>query len=258
MQVFQTRRIVGTSIRWQSVLAIMLLFGVSFPSAVGAEVKIEKPKQTVYLANKNNGYYDDDEDGLLYFDIKVGKYDYIVEDSTRTDNEMAVDGVVWSKRGSMDRQTQMCSHDLSIAPEYPGIANIFFEDEKQNTYTVQVEILPYENPLQSIRITNINNGKSFAGNIEECNRYHSGKGELGGMFFQKDTAAPKLKVKAKDDWQIMTIYTTKSRTKTKICAQSKTVKLEKAKKGEEIQINIVLKNKKNGGEAIVHFGEDWW
>ena len=104
-----------------SALALLTsAFCLASASAVSAKVKIEKPKQTIYLSSKDG------------------------KDSAR--------------------QPELFYY---IRPVHPGTANLSFQDQTGRAYTVTAEILPYENPLKTLKITNVKKGKNLAGKLNE-------------------------------------------------------------------------------------------
>ena len=247
-----------------SLFALFLAFFLCRLSdgTVNAAVELLNPKQTVYLTSKNVGYYDYNLEGEIGFSMELGKYEYIVESSLRTDNEFVTSDMEWGLRGEMDKQTEKCRHALSVYPQYPGSANLFFDDERKNTYVLSLNVLPYENPIRTLKITNIHNGKNLAGKVEEAYRFNSGKGEFGGLIYSKKTAVPKLKVEIKEGWKITTVKAQRIGSKMVLLqnlnAQSKTVELKKAGKGDELLVGIDCKNVENGGEARIRFGTSNW
>lgn len=244
-------------------------------STVQAEVKIVNPKQTYYLSSTNLEAYDPDYAPQFIFEIKVSGGDSIVENSIRSSNDKVTQFSVkeyptYNIRKSEDGKTYYL--DAGQA-RYPGIANISFEDQTGKQYTVTAEVLPYENPIESIKVTNIEKGKNFAKKVNKRDEYYTrGRGRL--LTFSKKTIVPKITVKAKKGWTIKTISVGCGRGKDKfdeydyekwgkkkisnINARTKTVKLKKVDKGDGLVVTISLENNENGAFQRVSFGDSYY
>lgn len=216
-----------------------------------AEVKIEIPKQTVYLNSSDIGTSDAEVD--IDFYIRLSGGDSINKSSIRSDNAWTAGSI-----GYYSHEWKDGFYFLCVRPRYPGTANILFENQSGRIYTVTAKVLPYENPINSFKITNINGGKNLAKKADRSNNY-----TLEKLIFSKQTAAPKLTVKAAKDWKITFISICAEKAKggnaynlhiEDIHAQAKTVKLKKAAKGDKIDVDISLKNTKNGAKQYIHFG----
>ena len=98
--------------------------------------------------------------------------------------------------------------------------------------------------------------------MEEAYRFNSGNGEFGNLIYSQKTAVPKLKVEVKEGWKITTVKAQRIGSKMVLLqnlnAQSKTVELKKAGKGDELLVGIECKNVENGGEARIRFGTSNW
>lgn len=208
-----------------------------------AKVTIEKPKQAIYLNSK-----DADESvkqAELYYYIGLSDGDAIREDTIRSDNELVSGEVRCYKPVNMEGVI------LNVSPASPGTANISFEDGAGREYTVTAEALPYENPIQSLKITNVKNGKNLAGKLDGARAYTQ------EMFtFSQKTDKPKLKVVCKEGWRLgyVRIDTPSDWYSVRIFAPtgSKTLKLEKAAKGDYVWLsNLMFINEENGGYQMV-------
>lgn len=239
---------------WFSYLCLTAAFCLTLNFTAHAEVKIEKPKQTVYLRSADAGIDDPLPEILFYVELTCG--DSIDESSVFSDNELVSGSINCYKPENVD------SLYFGICPKNPGTANLSFEDQSDRTYTVTAEVLPYENPIKSFTITNVTNGADLAGKTDKSRGYRDKT-----FTFSKKTAAPKLKVVSQKDWQIISIsvYTKLASGKAgdlqeigAVNARSKTVQLQKAAKGDKIQVDIYLKNKKNGAYQCISFGKDLW
>ena len=234
----------------------ILFFSMAVDSAAQAKVlEIEKQKKTVYLESRNAGTFD--ARCGLYFYIELSDGDRINCSSIRSDNEW-VTGKIECLPKSWDGEWGKYNCLLLMHPRYPGTANILFEDQKGRAYTVTANVLLYENPVKSLKITNINKGKNLAKMLDESTQYTQKK-----LVFTKKTSAPKLKVEAAKDWKIhsMSISVRAKRIDSGyivrtgvIDKQSKTVKLKKTAKGNIIDLDIYMKNMKNGAEQYLHLG----
>lgn len=247
-----------------ALLITAIICGVP-ASTVQAEVKLVNPKQTFYLDNKNLAVFN--QSVQMCFEMEVSDGDSIVESSFRSNNEnVAQVKAVWK---SKDEKTYYLYAGYA---RYPGTADISFEDQTGKQYTVTAEVLPYENPIESIKVTNIEKGKNFAGKTnKKCTYGTNGIKEL--LTFSKKTNVPKITVKAKKDWTIKEIYIECAREKYKntqeykrwgqktirnVDARTKTVKLKKVDKGDGLAVAIVLENNKNGAVQRVSYGYLWY
>lgn len=235
-----------------------------------AEVKLVNPKQTYYLESKNLETYDPDYAPEFVFEIKVSDGDSIVESSIRSSSDKVTAFSNWEWptyyiEKSEDGETY---HLYAGQARYPGKAEISFEDQTGKQYTVTAEVLPYENPIESIKVTNIEKGKNFAKKTNRNNSYQTRK-TWGLLNFSKKTASPQIKVKAKKGWTIKTIYIGCGRKMNdwydydkwnrkiinNINARTKTVKLKKTVKGDGLGISIRLQNNENGAYQSVSYGD---
>ena len=153
------------------------------------------------------------------------------------------------------------SHSASVSGYvyYPGTADISFQDEYGRTYVVNVVVLPYENPLKSLDVTNVK-WWSLSGKVDKFNAYLP----KNGLSFRKNTAKPTVKLKAADGWKIMDVTVKcKSRSKgsknqsvtlNEVKKKSKTVKLKKVSKGDLIQVTVTLQNSATQAEQTVRLG----
>lgn len=236
-------------------------------SSVLAEVKPVNQKQTFYLDGKNPEEFYPSTAAQMTFEIKVSDGDSIVESSFRSNNEdVAEVKAVWT---SKDGKTYYLYAGYA---KCPGTAELSFEDQKGKTYTVTAEVLPYENPIESIKVTNVEKGKNFAKKTNKRYEYLTdGIKEL--LTFSKKTNAPKITVKAKKGWKLKTIYVLCAREKREsvrdygrwaektirnVDARTKTVKLKKADKGDGLSVTVILENNKNGATQCVSYGAPYY
>ncbi len=258
------------------ILFALLLFMACHMSTVPAqaEVNIKNPNPVIYLTGDwpRSGLdylYDADEDGIVYFSsygrdtcpIKFTEGDYIVESSVRVDCEQVTAGKdSYYYEGEFDPVTGKFGCKFGFDIRFPGTIHVLFEDQRGREYAVIAKVLPYENPIKSLTVTNIKKGKNLAGMLDRNGVYDSGKGYWGGLFFSKKTKVPKLKVKTKKNWEIvsMWVYHYGYKYLNKIHAQSKTVELKRADKGDEVHIHMQLKNIKNGAYTYIEYGTDVW
>lgn len=240
-----------------SALALLTsAFCLASASAVSAKVKIEKPKQTIYLSSKDGK--DSARQPELFFYIGLSDGDRIEETSIQSDNEWASGKVSFIKPVNSDGVF------LNIRPVHPGTANLSFQDQAGRAYTVTAEILPYENPLKTLKITNVKKGKNLAGKLDE-----SRETKPGSITFSKKTDAPKIKLVCADGWKLMgvKIYVREDVTynfreqrinRINLNARSKTIKLKETKKGDYVWFrDMRFVNEKNGASQIIFtFGKD--
>lgn len=216
---------------------------------VKAEVKIKEPKKTIYLESYDIGTPEAECHLDIYFTIVLGED---VIGKPRTDNEHVTGNFyIFSEETDYeddDGLEHIETNFFCMKPRYPGTANILFEDGSGKAYSVTAEVLPYENPIKSLKITNINNGKDLSKKLDKA-KYYKKK-----LIFSKETSAPKLKVKAANDWQItaLLIHTENKEGKMRydkdilnLNTKSKTVNLKKAFKDDNIEVILYLKNTKN-------------
>lgn len=234
----------------------ILFFSMAVDSAAQAKViDIEKQKQTVYLESRNAGTFAARHHFDFYIELSDGNR--INSSSIRSDNEW-VTGNIECITESWDGEWGKYNCVLCICPRYPGTANILFEDQKGRAYTVTANVLPYENPVKSLKVTNIDEGKNLAEKVDESTQYWQKQ-----LIFSETTSAPKVKVEAAKNWKIisMSIAVIKrgryvyDRDIRDINAQTKAVKIKKASKGCIFVVDISLKNMKNGAEQRVHLGK---
>ncbi len=210
------------------------------------ELKIKNPKNTVYLCSSDIGTIT--AETHIDIPVRCNSSNRIFSDDVHSDNEL-VTGKVKVYVDEFD----IYDCFLCIGTRYPGRANLLLEDQSGRAYTVTLDVLPYENPIKSLSITNVEGGKNIAGILEKT--HHPRK----DLFFSEKSAEPKLKVKAAKDWVITSIATEVVRSKggyfrvdaDKVNTQSKTLKLKKVAKGDNFDISIDLKNRKNGAEQYI-------
>ncbi len=201
--------------------------------------------------------------GWFVFETEFDKEQYLVEPSLRTDNDSVASYFEWIgwSGGAYNSNTGKYTNFLSVKPWKPGTAKMSFEDKQGKTYTVVLKALPYENPIKSLKITNINKGKNLAKKVNESFQYTSQKGEQGGLIFPKKTASPKIKLEAKTGWKIKKItakYSGHEEYVNNVNAQTKTMKLKEADKGAELWLHITFKNTDNGAAICIVFGDLWY
>lgn len=214
-----------------------------------AKVKIDKPVQTVYLRNCDTG---DVQPEMLFY-IKLSGSDRIKSSSIHSDNEWVTGKV------NCYRPKNINSLYLGIHPKNPGTANISFKSRSGRKYKVTANVLPYENPIKSLTITNVKEGENLAPLIDKSRNYWD---EL--LKFSKNTEAPRVEVVTKKTWRLLTVsvYTWVIKNgqitmaeAANINAQAKTLELEKAWKGNVAKIYICLENVENGAHQCISFGE---
>ncbi len=219
---------------------------LAFSHTVQAEVKIDKPERVIYLGGT-------DTDGKLpemLFYIELSDGDCIDISSIRSDNEKVSGPINYYVPINVD------SLYLRLLPKNIGRANISFADQSGKSYTVTAEVRPYENPVKSLTISNVNKGKNLAKKVENSCKY----GKL--LSFSKKTATPKMKVEAEKGWSLMSI-SVKAELKgfpqylysQKINARSKTIEFEETGKGTPIYMEICFRNIENGNCQRVILGK---
>ena len=252
------------------LLFALLLFMACRMSTVPAqaEVNIKNPNPIIYLTgdwprSDRDYLYDADDGGMVYFSsgsklcsIKFTEGDYIVESSVRVDCEQVTGENSYYYEGEFNPVTGKFGCDFGFDIRFPGTIHVLFEDQRGREYAIIAKVLPYENPIISLTVTNIKKGKNLAGKLDRNYMYDSGKGDYGGLFFSKKTKAPKLKVKTKKGWEIMSmsIFHHGYKALNKIHAQFKTVELKSADKGDELRIVLKLRNIENDAYMYIRYG----
>lgn len=230
---------------------------LSLNSTTYAKVKISRPKQTIYLRSQDGSL--DQPEVLSYIELSEG--DSILESSIRSNNETVTGCINCYKPENMD------SVYLGFYPKSPGSAKISFEDQAGGTHTVMFKILPYENPMKSLKITNINKGKNLAGKINSSREYTKKQ-----LTISQKTDDLKIKVESNPSWEIISMsvivqeekYRYMSFDFTNINNPSKTISLkEEQKKNKKcftkMQIDFYFKNTKNGAYQKIIFGKElYW
>lgn len=217
--------------------------------AARMETAIGEVQKTVYLCSRDVGTSSAEH-----------HYEFYIKSSDINENSLCTDNPeIFTHRSIFFADWYLCAD-----PCYPGTAHMLFEDKSKRAYTIILNVLPYENPIKSLRITNVNNGKNLAKKLNKSTTYQK------NMIFQKKTAVPKVVVEAAKDWEIqsMNIYVypadatqeySPKRVKSfsGIQASFKEVKLKEVAKGGWIHLHIYLKNKKTVGIRRSDFRIKW-
>lgn len=90
--------------------------------------------------------------------------------------------------------------ELTAYVKGAGTTALTFRDKYKKEYEVQVHVLPYENPIKSIKITNLENGVDLAHKLDQRADY-AGE-QQRGLTFTKKTKRPQVSVTAADGWII--------------------------------------------------------
>ena len=216
-----------------------------------AKVKIDKPVQTVYLRNCDTG---DIQPEMLFY-IELSGSDRIKSSSIHSDNEWVTGKV------NCYRPKNINSLYLGIHPKNPGTANISFKSRSGRKYKVTANVLPYENPIKSLTITNVKEGENLALLTDKSRHFWDER-----LEFSKSTEAPRAEVVTKENWRLLTVavYTLDSRgalaeaEAANVNAQAKTLELEKALKGNTVEVYIYLQNMENGAYQFISLGKYWF
>ena len=215
-----------------------------------AKVKIDKPVQTVYLRNCDTG---DIQPEMLFY-IKLSGSDRIKSSSIHSDNEWVTGKV------NCYRPKNINSLYLGIHPKNPGTANISFKSRSGRKYKVTANVLPYENPIKSLTITNVKEGENLALLTDKSRHFWDER-----LEFSKSTEAPRAEVVTKENWRLLTVavYVYAGgrgafAEAANVNAQAKTLELEKALKGNTVEVYIYLQNMENGAYQFISLGKYWF
>ena len=108
------------------------------------------------------------------YDFKIKNGNYIIESTVYSSNEEVIksgDLSVWE--GSDPAKGDFSCHNASISGyvSYPGTTDISFQDKYGQEYVVNLVALPYENPMKSVKVTNLNRGKNLAPKLNTFREY---------------------------------------------------------------------------------------
>ncbi len=199
--------------------------------------------------------------------LKLSNDNEINKSSVRSSNEKVVkDLLAWE-----EKRTIYCDPECHYAfidgkTNSPGTADITFEDKYGTEYAVRATILAYENPVKSLKMTNVKKGKNLAKFFKNSSYWKH------IWLWEKTTKAPKIRVKANPGWYIRSIDMrrgfyessfSKKEWKRKFVGgleytKSKTVKLGKVKKGESGRLTITFYNWRTGAEREININQDFY
>lgn len=195
------------------------------------------------------------------YDFKIKNGNYIVKSTVRSSNEEVIksnDLSVWESSDAAKGDFSCHNAGIYGYVSYPGTTDISFQDKYGQEYVVNLVVLPYENPLKSVKITNVKKGKNLADKLIGFREYP----QNGGLIFSKNTAKPTVKLKAADGWKITKIdidcgddSTWQAVHWNSKGVKSKTIKLKKVRKRDGITVYVKLKNSKTKAEQWIYLGD---
>ena len=136
------------------------------------------------------------------------------------------------------------------------------------TYTTNVTVKPYQNPIKSISMTGVNSGSDFAAlsaASTEVESYANGQPLLN---LAATAMNPKLKIKTSGDWRISNVYLYNrgvdypqprhdeywANTTAKWSKKTFTFsRIYKAEQGRSAGLEVYLVNRKNGQSTYVYY-----
>lgn len=263
------------------LLCVILMLSGSVSALAAEESASADQEQKVYLkyitkylpavSPDERGWSDTDE-GYLDVNIKVklSNDNYIDKSSVCSSNKEVVniageDGYIWDEDTAIYSDPECHYAHICAYACGPGAADITFKDRYGKEYAVRVTVLAYENPIKSLKITNVKKGKNLAKYFDKSHQC------VPKAFWDKTTKSPKVSIKTKSSWYIKRIdiqhsHYDKKHPKKKFWSQkllcelqntkSKTVELKEVYKGDWSYIRIDLYNTKTGAKQTIMYGWD--
>ncbi len=221
------------------ILAAVMICGI-FGSVPASAASLSYSKNvTVYLSAKKSG--------LVDFDIEVKNATAKLVNVKTSNSKVGVVATHYSKKQK--------KATISLRAGSSGTSKVTFKVKgKSKTYTVNVTVKKYTNPVKTLKVTGVSSGKNLAGKFSS-----NSSGNVSKL--KGNTSNAKLTVTPKSGWALRKVQVKNYSNKTVVNKKVNTTKktsyslgtLTKSSGDWNYWVTLTFKNKKTKGEQVIEF-----
>lgn len=172
----------------------------------------------------------------------------------------------YSKEPKTSQNSNSYTYDITVQFKKPGTSIIYYKVNNK-TYKTKIKLCAYENPIKTLTVTGVKNGKNLANSFKTGSQYHNGK-------LTKNISSGKVKVTAKNNWKITKVsFSNHSLAATpgpyggsthesletlsryyRNGKSSVTLNVKSLKKNKAYYVNVEMINTKTGATMYVAYG----